>query len=126
MNILDHLLEHDAAAIRQLLAACRGVSDGQWHQAFDFGQGGLYSTFDHSIDSMEYWTTLMQGRSWDTFTPPSDPTHSTEGISQRFEALFPVLSVFPDNCAMKTGLAIHFWTMRPASRAEHSGLRLSM
>ena len=90
MNILDHMLEHDAAATRQLLAVCRGVSDEQWHQAFDFGQGSLYSTFDHFMDSTEYWTTLMQGRSWDTFTPLLGSTRSVEGISQRFEAISPV------------------------------------
>lgn len=80
MDILDGLLEHDAQATRDLLALCQSLSDAQWERTFDIGQGSLRDTFDHMIDSMEYWTSLMKGQ---PFSPHTE--RSIEGIARRFE-----------------------------------------
>ena len=87
MDILDHLLEHDAAATRDQLALCRGLSDTEWLRTFDFGQGSLYNTFDHLVDSKEYWTSLLQGSPGPFSSAPPDPTRSVAGIARRFEAV---------------------------------------
>jgi uncharacterized damage-inducible protein DinB len=87
MDILDHLLEHDAEATRRQIDLCRNLTDTKWQKTFDFGQGSLYSTFDHLIDSKEYWTSLMLGQPGPFSPAPSDPTYSLENIECRFEAI---------------------------------------
>ncbi len=87
MDILDRLLEHDAAATRMHLALCRDLTPEQWHQAFEFGQGSLYGTFDHFIDSQEYWTALITGQPGPFSPPPSDPKRASESLTGRFEAI---------------------------------------
>ena len=90
MDILGHLLEHDAEATRSLLALCRDLSDEQWHKRFDFGQGSLYATFDHFLDSEEYWAALMLGQPGPFVPRPSDPKRAYESLMRRFEAISPV------------------------------------
>ena len=87
MDILDHLLEHDAEATRHQIALCRSLTDEQWHKMFGFGQKSLYSTFDHLLDSKEYWTSLMLGEPGPFFPVPSDPARAQESIERRFEAI---------------------------------------
>ena len=90
MDILDRLLEHDAAATRDLLALCQALPHEQWRTTFDFGQGSLYDTLDHMIDSQEYWTSLMRGEPG-PFTPaPPDPARGPQSLLRRFEAVSPV------------------------------------
>ena len=90
MDILDHLLGHDAAATQRLLTLCRGLPNKQMQKTFGFGQGSLYDTFDHLIDSQEYWTSLMLGQPG-PFTPaPPDPERGTESLTHRFDAISPV------------------------------------
>ncbi|MGI4789885.1 MAG: DinB family protein [Janthinobacterium lividum] len=89
MEILDHLLEHDAASTGHLLALCRGMSGEQWLKTFDFGQGSVYATLDHMIDSQEYWTSLMLGQPGPFIPAPTDPTRSLEILTRRFEAVSP-------------------------------------
>ena len=90
MDILDRLLEHDAVATRSHLALCRDLTPEQWRQEFGFGQGSLYATLDHFLDSEEYWTALMMGRPGPFAPPPSDPARAYESLSRRFEAISPV------------------------------------
>ena len=87
MDILDRLLEHDAAATRLLLALCRDLTPEQWHQEFKFGQGSLYRTLDHFLDSQEYWTALMSGQPGPFVPPLSDPERASESLMRRFEAV---------------------------------------
>lgn len=90
MDILDHLLEHDARSTRSLLALCRDLPEEQWQAKFEFGQGSLYETFDHLLDSQEYWTALMSGHTGPFVPAPPDPARSVETLMQRFEAISPV------------------------------------
>ena len=87
MDILDHLLEHDAAATRRHLALCRDLIPEQWHQTFAFGQGSLFGTFHHFLDSQEYWTSLLRGQPGPFSPVPSDPTEAWESLARRFEAI---------------------------------------
>ena len=87
MDILDRLLEHDAAATRSHLLLCRDLTSEQWHRTFKFGQGSVYATFDHFLDSEEHWTALMLGQPGPFSPPPSDPEHAWESLTRRFEAI---------------------------------------
>lgn len=89
LDILNHLLEHDAAATRHLLTLCQGLSEEQWQKTFEVGQGSLYGTFDHLIDSQEYWTSLMLGQPGPFCPAPADPGRSLESLMRRFEAASP-------------------------------------
>lgn len=91
MDIMNHLLEHDAAATRRLLALCRDLPDEQWQKTFEFGQKSLYDTFDHLIDSQEYWTSLMLGQPGPFSPAPVDPARGVESLTRRFDAMSPVL-----------------------------------
>lgn len=90
MDILDHLLNHDARSTRQLLALCQALTEPQWQMAFEFGQGSLYGTFDHLLDSQEYWTALMSGQPGPFVPAPSDPARSLDSLVLRFEAISPI------------------------------------
>jgi uncharacterized damage-inducible protein DinB len=62
VDILDRLLGHDAWTTRQLLERSRALPDALLDQPFEFGRGGVRSTFLHMIGNEEVWTDLMLGR----------------------------------------------------------------
>lgn len=86
MDTQDYLLEYDAAATRHLLQLCRGLLEDQWQKTFEFGPGSLYDTFDHLIDSQEYWTSLMLEQPGPFCPAPADPVRGLESLTRRFEA----------------------------------------
>jgi uncharacterized damage-inducible protein DinB len=59
MDILDRLLAHDSWTTRQLLLACKPLSDELLDKEFDIDQQSLRKTFVHIIENMEVWTDLL-------------------------------------------------------------------
>ena len=90
MDILDHLLKQDADTTRHQLELCRSLTKDQWLKTFEFGQGSLYNTFHHLIDSKEYWTSLLLGQPSPFIPAPADPERSLELVAQRNETITPV------------------------------------
>lgn len=62
MNLLDRLLGHDTWSTRQLLLACRSLSDELLDREFEIDGRSIRETFVHMIDNMEVWTALMWER----------------------------------------------------------------
>ncbi len=60
MDLLDRLLQHDAATTRQLLLLSQDLNDEALDRPFDIGHQTLRATFAHIIGNMEVWTTLMR------------------------------------------------------------------
>ena len=49
---LDILLRHDAWATREVLRACSGLTDEQWHRRFEIGPGSLHDALTHVVGAM--------------------------------------------------------------------------
>jgi uncharacterized damage-inducible protein DinB len=62
MDLLDRLLGHDAWTTRQLLQACKGLSEEALDRAFEMDQRTLRRTLAHIVENMETWTDLMSER----------------------------------------------------------------
>ncbi len=62
MTILDRLLSHDAWTTRQLLLACRGLSEEQLHHNFENGDRTLAETLEHIVAAMERHTDVLLQR----------------------------------------------------------------
>ena len=61
-NPLDILLAHNHWATRNMLDACRGLSEEQLHQRFEMGLGSVHDTVSHVIWAMRLWTDVLSGR----------------------------------------------------------------
>jgi uncharacterized damage-inducible protein DinB len=61
-NPLDILLSHDKWATRQILQACAGLSEEQFHRRFDIGPGSLHDTTTHILGAMRRWGDMLAGR----------------------------------------------------------------
>jgi uncharacterized damage-inducible protein DinB len=69
----DILLLHDKWATDQLINACAGLSDQQFHQKFEIGLGSLHDTIVHMISAKRGWADLLAGRA---FQPRLEGTHA--------------------------------------------------
>jgi caffeoyl-CoA O-methyltransferase len=58
---LDILLRHDAWATREVLRACSGLSDEQWHRRFEIGPGSLHDALTHVVGAMLRWADRIDG-----------------------------------------------------------------
>jgi caffeoyl-CoA O-methyltransferase len=76
---LDILLRHDAWATREVLRACSGLTDEQWHRRFEIGPGSLHDALTHVVGAMLRWADRIDG-------PPTELRPSIEGIAQRTPA----------------------------------------
>ena len=56
------LLAHDRWATERLLEACDGLSEDQFHQAFEMGPGSLHDTITHMLSALRGWGDLLAGR----------------------------------------------------------------
>jgi len=61
---LDILLAHYRWANREVLAACRAVSEEQFHQRFEMGLGSLHGTMVHVVRCVDGWCACVRGESW--------------------------------------------------------------
>jgi caffeoyl-CoA O-methyltransferase len=73
---LDILLRHDAWATREVLRACSGLTDEQWHRRFEIGPGSLHDALTHVVGAMLRWADRIDG-------PPTELRPSIEGIARR-------------------------------------------
>jgi uncharacterized damage-inducible protein DinB len=62
IDLLDHLLGHDAWTTRQLLTLCLELTDQQLDREFDIGHKTVRTTFLHIIHNMETWCDVMVGK----------------------------------------------------------------
>ena len=76
---LDILLRHDAWATREVLRACSGLTDEQWHRRFEIGPGSLHDALTHVVGAMLRWANRIDG-------PPTELRPSIEGIARRTPA----------------------------------------
>jgi uncharacterized damage-inducible protein DinB len=58
---LDLLLGHDAWGTGEVLRACAGLSEEQWHRRFDIGPGSLHDTLTHIVGAMLRWADRIDG-----------------------------------------------------------------
>jgi len=56
------LLTHNLWATRNVLETCAGLTDEQFHQAFEMGPGSLHDTLTHILGAMRGWTDMLSGR----------------------------------------------------------------
>lgn len=59
---LDILLIHNHWATHQLFDACDGLTNEQFHQKFEIGEGSLHNNITHIIGAMRSWGDLLAGR----------------------------------------------------------------
>jgi uncharacterized damage-inducible protein DinB len=56
------LLAHNHWATREVLDACAGLSEDQFHHRFEMGLGSLHDTVTHILGAMRGWGDLLAGR----------------------------------------------------------------
>jgi len=56
------LLAHDRWATRQIIDACAGLTDQQFHQTFEMGVGSLHNTITHILGAIRGWGDMLAGR----------------------------------------------------------------
>ena len=61
-NPTDILLAHDTWATRNIIDACSTLTDEQFHQRFEMGQGSLHDVLTHVITVMRVWTDMLASR----------------------------------------------------------------
>jgi uncharacterized damage-inducible protein DinB len=61
-NPVEILLAHDRWATQQILDACAGLAEEQFHRRFDIGPGSLHDTTTHLLGAMRRWTDMLAGR----------------------------------------------------------------
>lgn len=87
MNLLDTLLAHNEGTTRRLIEQSAALSDAELDQEFDLGLRTVRLSLHHIIESMEWWTDLMNDhpqRSLDTL--PHDPV-SLAGLQFRLDTV---------------------------------------
>ncbi|HZZ43504.1 MAG TPA: DinB family protein [Tepidisphaeraceae bacterium] len=55
------LLTHDRWATQQILDACAGLSEEEFHRRFEMGPGSLHDTVTHMLGAMRTWTQTLAG-----------------------------------------------------------------
>ena len=55
------MLSHDRWATRQMLDACRGLGDDEFHRRFEMGPGSVHDTLTHVVAAMRAWTETLGG-----------------------------------------------------------------
>ncbi len=56
------LVEHNRWATKNMIEACRGLTEEQFHQRFAMGLGSLHDTLVHILSAMRGWGDLLAGR----------------------------------------------------------------
>ena len=73
-DVLQILLAHDRWATAQIIDACEGLTDEQFHRRFDIGPGSLHDALTHIVGAMRTWTDTLAG---------IEPRPRPEGDGQR-------------------------------------------
>ena len=60
-DVLQVLLSHDRWATVQVLEACRGLTDEQFHRRFDIGPGSLHDALTHMVSAMRAMAETLGG-----------------------------------------------------------------
>jgi uncharacterized damage-inducible protein DinB len=60
-DVLQILLSHDRWATVQVLDACGGLPDEQFHRRFEIGPGSLHDTLTHVVGAIRTWTDTLAG-----------------------------------------------------------------
>lgn len=92
MDILDTLLAHNEWTTAKLIEQSRDLSDAQLDQDFDLAHRNVRKTFDHIIESMEWWTDLMLERPARNFADLGFDPLSLDGLQKRLENVAPELA----------------------------------
>lgn len=56
------LLAHDRWANRQMIDACRTLTNDEFHQSFEMGLGSLHNTLAHNVGVIRGWGDFLAGR----------------------------------------------------------------
>lgn len=92
MDILDTLLEHNEQTTAKLIEQSRGLTEAELDHDFDLAHRTVRKTFDHIIESMEWWTDLMLQRPARTFDALGLDPLSLDGLQVRLENVAPELA----------------------------------
>ena len=81
-------------ATQNLIEACKGLSEDQFHQKFEMGPGSLHDTIVHIIGAMRGWSDLLSSREEprprlesDTRRTPDELLQLLAEVSDEFESL---------------------------------------
>lgn len=85
MDLLDRFLGHNAWTTGRLIEQSRGLTDAQLDQEFDIGLRTVRATIDHIIESIEWWTDLMNGAPVRTFEDLGEESMALDGLAKRLE-----------------------------------------
>lgn len=92
MDILDTLLEHNAKTTAKLIEQSRGLTDAQLDQDFDLAHRTVRASLDHIIESMEWWTDLLNAVPQRTFDDLGAHPLSLDGLQKRLDNVAPQLA----------------------------------
>jgi uncharacterized damage-inducible protein DinB len=87
MDLLDRFLGHNAWTTGRLIEQSRGLTDAQLDQEFDIGLRTVRATIDHIIESIEWWTDLMNGAPVRTFEDLGEEPMTLDGLAKRLETV---------------------------------------
>ncbi len=59
---LEILIAHNLWATRNIIEACAGLSEEQFHKPFEMGPGSLHATTTHILGALRGWTDMLAGR----------------------------------------------------------------
>jgi uncharacterized damage-inducible protein DinB len=85
MDILDRLLAHNAWTTNKLIEQSHDLTDTQLDQEFDIGLKTVRATIDHIIESIEWWTDLMNGAPQRTHENLGEDPMTLNGFAERLE-----------------------------------------
>ena len=88
MDLLQRMLGHDAWATDLILNHCGGLTDEQLDHPFDIGIGTIRATIIHQINTLEFWTSQMEGRPSTVDRDRIPSIAELAGIHARYSAAF--------------------------------------
>ena len=92
MDILERMLAHNAWTIGRLIEQSSDLTEAQLDQEFDIGLRTVRASIDHIIDSIEWWTDLMNGLPQRSFEHLGADPMTLEGFSKRLELVAPAFA----------------------------------
>lgn len=85
MDLLETLLAHNKGTTKRLIEQSATLTEIQLDEEFDLGLRTVRLTLDHIIESMEWWTDLMNGQPKRSFNALPSGSLSLEGLQLRLE-----------------------------------------
>jgi uncharacterized damage-inducible protein DinB len=111
MDLLDRLLVHNEWTTHKLIEQSRGLSDAQLDEPFDIGLKTVRATLHHIIESVEWWTDLMNAQPQRSFDNLGIDPMTLDGFERRLERVVPQFAEVA-RCVQAKGNLDQVWPMR--------------